>query len=1307
MAGMIETLWTIEDETGKVFLRGKEAGMRDAAFLGYRLIRQGEADSFIPFLRSGGERALRSPSPMDAAYWLWAAGEYLLALPDGRGLSEELQPHLAAAVARIEREWTTPCAHWLDTGRHGLFTSHLAIYYRALQVAGPFAGRDSAETALRAGKAIRELVFAKLLKDGRVVSKLGDTAIDADIVAAAIPFGMFGIEDRILIEALYQVEERLVGKGVRLAANDTFFGGCERPDVTCLLAWYYANKGDLARAKSLLAQVDALYERDGVLYEADTATAAEPLYLAYWQGLRPLEASALSEIVYRLAQEQMLAGAAAAASADGSISGAAVKLLHRPTGYDDPYVILPNERFPRHPEAGDTVTVRLLTQPFHSGRRPQVLVAVNGRLLAAPIQMTVEKTSEGERCWAARLGSFETGDEVAYTFRVNGSGAETQSETYRVNGSGMETQSETFRVNDSGMETQSETFWVNDSRMETQSETFRFAVREWRQLGPIRSVLKKERSVTVAFEPVETGAAVVPVVTFEATEAGPLRIGFRHETPDTAGAPAGSFATGPLAALPVGDSELAVSVTGDGVLHIELHGRDRESRMSGYADAGKQLFEVLTDAKGMVHKLRMNVRSGAHDRWFGTGERYAEYEYSGYDVDHYVYNQYRDQGLKTYMPVPFAVSSGKYGLYIDSPLYSKFRFRTGLTDLVELEADVSPQAQRLDLYVLAGEPMRMTEQFSSLAGKPALPPKWAFGPWMSSNNWDSQAEVLEQLELTKRYEIPSTVLVIEQWSDEATFYIFNDAQYEAKDGNEPFAYGDFRFPAWGRWPDPKRMVQELHDNGLKVLLWQIPIHKFMYGVPHEQRDRDEDALLANGYAVKNADGSPYTLPYNWFKDCHILDFTNPEACDWWFAKRRYLVEEVGVDGFKTDGGEFVFGHDLQFQDGSTGREMRNLYPNLYVGSYYDFVQKHVPGGGITFSRAGYTGAQRYPLHWAGDERSTYAAFRSSMIAGLTSGMAGIVFWGWDLAGFHGDIPSAELFIRSAQMAAFCPVMQYHAETKGEFNQDRTPWNIAERTGNPDAIRLYKRYADLRMNLLPYVYREAIESHQTGKPMMRAMLLAFPDDPRCTEMISQYMFGDSLLVAPVMDEGATAKQVYFPEGSWISLCGSMEAEGPAYATVRAELADIPVFIRQDRIVPLNLGRDLRPGSHVGNRIDRYERLSFHVYVKSEARLAFEDDLGTKLILTAVRDTDRLLLEWSGVPEEGLVAVVRGQKRAAAVAVAVVQGQKGAAAVAVADGGHPYSEARSKEELKPGMFIREVNDLYVCVGQGSGRLAVTDA
>jgi alpha-D-xyloside xylohydrolase len=469
-------------------------------------------------------------------------------------------------------------------------------------------------------------------------------------------------------------------------------------------------------------------------------------------------------------------------------------------------------------------------------------------------------------------------------------------------------------------------------------------------------------------------------------------------------------------------------------------------------------------------------------------------------------------------------------------------------------------------------------------------------------------------------------------------YHTNDAQYEAKDGHDYLRYDDFSFPEWGRWPNPKGMVDQLHRDGLKVLLWQIPIHKHLYGIAHAQKDQDEQAMLAAGYPVKRRNGEPYRIPYNWFKDCLILDFTNPGARKWWFRKRQYLLDEVGVDGFKTDGGECVYGNDLLFDNGATGAEMRNLYPNAYIGSYFDFVREYVRDG-LTFSRAGYSGAQRIPLHWAGDERSTYDAFRSSIVAGLTSGMSGVPFWGWDLGGFHGDIPTAELFIRSTQMAAFCPIMQYHAESKGEFNQDRTPWNIAERMGMPLVLDLYKKFADMRMNLLPYIYEQAVISSTEGIPMMQAMFAAYPEDSSCSELTEQYMFGDSMLVAPVTREGEVTKEIYFPNGKWISLFENVEITGSCMRKSAAALPDIPVYIKGDSIISLNLSNTYKLGSHVGNRTDCYEQLTFMIYVTDLIQYRFSDDLGHVVDIRVEKQPGKLQVTVSKLGDSAITLIFR--------------------------------------------------------------------
>lgn len=550
------------------------------------------------------------------------------------------------------------------------------------------------------------------------------------------------------------------------------------------------------------------------------------------------------------------------------------------------------------------------------------------------------------------------------------------------------------------------------------------------------------------------------------------------------------------------------------------------------------------------------IATGDEEGFYGFGERYNNINQRGNIVDVYVYNQYKEQGIKTYFPMPYFLSSKNYGLYVHSNEYTEFNLAHDESSWYSIES----QKSSLELTYFIGDPRGVIKQFVELTGVPEMLPEWTFGPWMSSNNWDSDEEVRKQVELTKKYDIPSTVLVIEAWSDESTYYIFNDAVYKENDGSHALKYEDFKFPKWGRWPDPKNLVEYLHENGLKCILWQIPIIKYMNGLHHLQKDNDENYMIEKGYCVNNEDGTPYRMPEGWFTDSILFDYTSEEASKWWFDKRRYLIDDMGIDGFKTDGGEFVFGDNISFSNGKTGRQMRNEYPNLYIEKYYDFINKS--NGGITFSRAGFTGAQKMPAHWAGDEKSTFDAFKRNLCAGLNAGLSGVAFWGWDLGGFSGEIPTAELFVRSTEMAAFCPIMQYHAESKAEFNQDRTPWNIAERRNSPWVIDDYRYYAKLRMALVPYIMEQAEKFIKTGLPIMRAMLIQFPEDKNCWNIYDQYMFGDDLLVAPVVVEGAVSRKVYLPKGIWTNIFTKEVFEGGRNYEVSAGIHQIPVFMRED-------------------------------------------------------------------------------------------------------------------------------------------------
>lgn len=585
--------------------------------------------------------------------------------------------------------------------------------------------------------------------------------------------------------------------------------------------------------------------------------------------------------------------------------------------------------------------------------------------------------------------------------------------------------------------------------------------------------------------------------------------------------------------------------------------------------AGVTLSDVswLEDSTGRVREISLRVGHPSA-RIFGLGERYNALDQAGNRVDQFVYNQYKNQGLRTYMPMPVFYTDVGFGVHLASDSYSWFDFREPGMTVLGVEAD------SLDIDLLVGSVNEQVSQFIDATGAPENVPRWALGPWMSSNNWDSDAEVRKQVALTQAHDIPATVLVIEAWSDEATFYIFNDAVYEPKPGSDAFLYEDFSFPEWGRWPDPKGLVEHLHGADLKLILWQIPVIKQTAALRHGQKSRDEAHFLANDYGVRHPDGTALRLPEGWFKDSLLMDFTNRDGVDWWLAKRQYLIDQLGIDGFKTDGGEMVWGQDLVFADGSDGLVNRNRYPRDYISAYYGLAQQN---GGICFSRAGYTGAQTFPAHWAGDERSTWDAFKRSLLAGLSAGMSGVIFWGWDFAGFSGEVPGAELYIRGAQMAAFCPIMQYHAESKAEFNQDRTPWNIAERSGDERALTLYAFYARLRMQLMPYLGQEADHAVASRGALMRAMLLDHQDDAAAVPLWDQYMFGRDLLVAPVIEAGATRKSVYLPKGRWWHLFAERWYEGGETHGVDAPLDEIPVFVRDGAILPLAMDREFRLGA----------------------------------------------------------------------------------------------------------------------------------
>lgn len=503
------------------------------------------------------------------------------------------------------------------------------------------------------------------------------------------------------------------------------------------------------------------------------------------------------------------------------------------------------------------------------------------------------------------------------------------------------------------------------------------------------------------------------------------------------------------------------------------------------------------------------IIKGSQKHIWATGERFDSVDQQGKGTCGKVVEHFTQQGQWSYLPTPFFITDAGFGFYRNTGCDVKMDFG----EKIRIASLHLPDKK--DTWLI-GTPSEQLSLYMSLTGMPELPPEWTFGLWISANGWCCDADVEEQLDAIKKYNYPASVMVLEAWSDESTFYRWSDA-----------------------WKNPQQMINKVRDAGLHLVLWQIPVIKAIKDSPdREAVVRDRALAISKGWVVKYTDGSPYVIPERWFEGSLLPDFTNDEACDWWFSKRDHLLLS-GVEGFKTDGGEFLFGSDISLSDGTHGWEAHNAYPMHYIEAYNNWMKRKGIRG-VTFSRAGYAGAQTVPIHWAGDQLSTWRELRAQLTAGISAGLSGIIFWSFDIGGFAGELPESELYLRATAFACFCPVMQWHAEPRNgqfyathdkAFNNDRSPWNLAEKLNDTEIINIAGKFARIREELRPYLWEEAQHCVNHSRPMMAHLCLDYPDDSNALKCDDEYMLGRKYLVAPITEKGSPGRNVYFPKGRW--------------------------------------------------------------------------------------------------------------------------------------------------------------------------------
>ena len=692
----------------------------------------------------------------------------------------------------------------------------------------------------------------------------------------------------------------------------------------------------------------------------------------------------------------------------------------------------------------------------------------------------------------------------------------------------------------------------------------------------------------------------------------------------------------------------SIWLTKDGTYEIELlNGRRAvmqvgcgETTASGQLDAG-----AGTAASGQLHAGTETACAAItlpYRGAYGLGEKFDAVNQKGKRCVNQVVEKFCEQGALTYCSVPFFFTDSGFGLLARTAEKTVFDFgalrnepsvsapeQDGVADGTGKNGDISARTddgtilteapRGTELVLFTGTPREILSSLAELLGPVTPPPDYAFGPWISANGWHCQRDVERVLGELKKYDFPATVLVLEAWSDEATFYIWNGARYTPKADGGAFRYEEFDFTEDGLWPDPKGMVKRLAAEGIATVLWQIPVYKAMEpGAENAQNALDAadavkrklcvfvrgasppavkasadaaggqaEALCADTRGMRMAlpeqspaaagrisseqlPAEPYRIPPgNWFAGSLIPDFTNPQTRRTWFEKRRYLLE-MGVAGFKTDGGEFIYRDDLIFADGSTGREQKNAYCQTYVDAYRDFAGKER----LLFSRAGYTGAKRTPILWAGDHRSTNDELQNVFRAAMSAACSGISFWSFDIGGFAGPLPDLDLYRRATQWACFTPVMQWHSEPVGgqfrellpgaEGNNERSPWNIALSHGAPAFIGELRYWYRLRMALLPYLVREAQASAAAGLPLMRPLLLDCMEDGEAARWEDEYYLGEALLVAPLLEKEQTRRTVYLPHGAWTGLFSGQRYEGGRPVDSAPER--FPVYVRAGAALP---------------------------------------------------------------------------------------------------------------------------------------------
>lgn len=538
----------------------------------------------------------------------------------------------------------------------------------------------------------------------------------------------------------------------------------------------------------------------------------------------------------------------------------------------------------------------------------------------------------------------------------------------------------------------------------------------------------------------------------------------------------------------------------------------------------------ITNVQNHKHYMREQLSLGVDSHVYGLGERFGNFVKNGQEVR--TINKDGGTGSdQAYKNVPFYITDDGYGVFVNQPEPVDFEVASENVDRVQF----SIEGESLEYFVIYGPtPQEILHKYTELTGKIQLPPSWSFGLWLTTSFLTDYSEktVMKFINGMEERHIPLDVF---------HFDCFWQRDFEWSNltwNNDEF-------------PDPEGLIKKIHEKGIKVCVWINPYIAQKSAMFKEGK--------AKGYLVKRTDGNVWQWDL-WQAGNGFIDFTNPAAVKWYQDKLKKLLD-MGVDCFKTDFGERIPIDDAVYYDGSDPKREHNFYTYQYNKATFDAIaEKRGVDDAVVFARSATVGSQQFPVHWGGDCLSNFKSMSDTLHGGLSFLSSGFSFWSHDIGGFEDgpDTPTADLYKRWTQFGLLSSHSRYHGS-----DVYRVPWNFDD-----EAVTNTRKYVDLKLSLMPYLYTQAAHSAAYGNPLMRPMWFEFGADYNTHTIANQYMFGSQILVAPVFNPEGNV-HFYLPAGKWTSIVQDGEsydiAEGGKWLTKHYDELHLPVLVRDNTIL----------------------------------------------------------------------------------------------------------------------------------------------